>query len=346
MDALESCDPMFRRLFDEMPCSGAVLDEQRVVIAANRCCAENHESAVGRPCHEVFLGRAEPCVDCPVSRTVEEGCAHSGPEGSDAAACLTIPARDSAGGAFGVIHFFRSGGEAARLQKALVDYDCLFGAAAHGLKGCLTGMGGGVYMCNTGVKLDKPERVEKGFPIINRNFRRMQSIAHHVLYYLRDREFSPEPLDAVEVLKKTADDHADEAEFLNTRIVVSEDLPAEAAMTVDRKAIESALINLLATSLDNCRSDARDIEHESRLSMRVEGGSAVFEMADNGNGLTPEELDELLGLFDDPRPLTPPDVGLYVVNKLAGLLGGSLEVESRREHGTTYRLTIPLQPGG
>jgi|GEM_PF-2583479 len=338
---LSAIDTLGRILFEETPCACALLDAEGIIIAANKRCAENFESPLGRPCHEVFLGRSESCTACPAAETLRDGGAHTGAAGTECAACRTLPAADSAGNSLGVIHFFQPEADAERLRKELIAYDCQFGAAAHGLKGCLTGMGGGVYMCDTGRRMNKPERLDKGFGIIRRNFRRMQSIAHNVLYYLRDRQFNPEPLDAMEVLKKVAEDHADEAEFMNTRIAVSGDLPAEGPMTVDRKALEAALINLICTSLDNCRGDSRDVDHEVLVSARVERGQVVFEMADNGPGMTADELTETIALFVDPRGLTPPTVGIYVVHKLAGLLGGSLEIESEKERGTTYRFGIP-----
>ncbi len=341
LSALNSMDAMFRTLFDETPCACAVLDEKLVVIAANKRCVEEFESPLGRPCHEVFLGRPAKCASCPAMKTMSDRSVQVGPGDDERRPCRTAPATDRAGEVFGAIHFFQSDTEAERLQKELIAYDCQFGAAAHGLKGCLTGMGGGVYMCNTGTRLNKPERIEKGFAIISRNFRRMQSIAHNVLYYLRERAFSPEPLDAVEMLKRVAEDHADEAEFVDTRIVLSNDLPAEAPVEIDRKALEAALINLVTTSLDNCRGDTRDVDHEVVISARVEERFVVFEMADNGAGVTPEELEEIRALLVDPRGLTPVEVGIYVVNKLAGLLQGSLDIESEKGRGTRYRLHIP-----
>ncbi len=339
--ALSSMDTQWRAFFEETPITCTVLDEKGIIIAANKRCAENFESPLGRPCHEVFLGRSEPCLGCPATETFKDHCAHDGAEERASSACRTMPAGDSARNGLGVIHFFQPETDADRLQKELLAYDCQFGAAAHGLKGCLTGMGGGVYMCDTGTRMDKPERIEKGFATIRRNFRRMQSIAHNVLYYLRDRQFYPEPLDAMEILKNVAEDHADEAEFMNTRIAMSGDLPAEVAMDVDRKALEAALINLICTSLDNCRGDSRDIDHEVHVSARVGENQMIVEMADNGAGLTAEELAEVTALFVDPRGLTPPTVGIYVVNKLAGLLGGSLDIESEKGRGTTYRLRVP-----
>lgn len=338
---LSSMDAMFRVLFEETPCACTILDAKGVIIAANKRCAENFESPLGRACHEVFVSRSEPCAGCPATETLKNHRAHDGTEGAESSACRTVPASDSAGNDLGVIHFFQPETSIERLQKELIAYDCLFGAAAHGLKGCLTGMGGGVYMCDTGTRMNKPERLEKGFATIRRNFRRMQSIAHNVLYYLRDRQFNPEPLDAMEVLRKAAEDHADEAEFMNTRIALSGDMPAEAAMDIDRKALEAALINLICTALDNCRGDSRDVDHEVQITARVDEGQVVFEMADNGAGMTAGELAEVNALFVDPRGLTPPTVGIYVVKKLAGLLGGSLDFESVKETGTTYRLRLP-----
>ena len=76
------------------------------------------------------------------------------------------------------------------LQSQLTSIGLLVGSISHGIKGLLTGLDGGIYMVNSGFERDKPERVEKGWAMVQRNVDRIRSMVLDILYYAKDRELS------------------------------------------------------------------------------------------------------------------------------------------------------------
>ena len=80
------------------------------------------------------------------------------------------------------------------LQSQLTSIGLLVGSISHGIKGLLTGLDGGIYLVNSGFAKNEPERVNKGWEMVQRNVDRIRSMVMDILYYAKDREL---PLDDV-----------------------------------------------------------------------------------------------------------------------------------------------------
>ena len=125
--------------------------------------------------------------------------------------------------------------------------------------------------------------------------------------------------------------------------VVAVTVPEEyLEVPMDGTLIAQVLINLL----ENAAKFSP--EHTSvEVSLRKEGGSAVFEVADHGKGIPPEELSTL---FSGMRPHGEPSVdssrgmgiGLSICKTIVTAHGGQIGVENRPEGGAVFRFTLPL----
>ncbi len=83
----------------------------------------------------------------------------------------------------------------------------------------------------------------------------------------------------------------------------------------------------------------------------VEGdhGRIVFEVEDHGIGIEPDALESLFKPFVQAnknihKEFGGTGLGLTIAHKFAGLMGGSLTVQSAVGEGTTFRLELPLLP--
>jgi signal transduction histidine kinase len=74
--------------------------------------------------------------------------------------------------------------------------------------------------------------------------------------------------------------------------------------------------------------------HEVGITARQEGQSVIIEIADDGRGFTPGDVD-LPGIAHG-------HIGLPALRERASLVGGDLQVLSSEGRGTTLRLTLPL----
>ena len=93
-------------------------------------------------------------------------------------------------------------------------------------------------------------------------------------------------------------------------------------------------------------------EGEVRVTARVAGGDAVrLEVADTGVGIAPQDQARIFEDFtqvDGPiqKRVRGTGLGLPITRKLARLLGGAIELESRVGEGSRFSLVIPrVHPG-
>ena len=89
-------------------------------------------------------------------------------------------------------------------------------------------------------------------------------------------------------------------------------------------------------------TNAAGLRGHVEVRLRRSGQEGIFEVADDGPGMTAEFLRERL-----LRPFTPSQsggfgLGLYQCRRLARELGGRLEIDSERGRGTVARLRLPL----
>jgi two-component system, OmpR family, sensor histidine kinase KdpD len=123
------------------------------------------------------------------------------------------------------------------------------------------------------------------------------------------------------------------------RIDVS--LPAEPLLVhADADQVERVLVNLLENAL-------KFSPPESRVAVRVAsaGGEALVTVEDEGPGLSPAELERIFLPFQHGSTVadgTGTGLGLAIARGFAEANGGRVAVESRRGHGASFTLALPL----
>ena len=114
---------------------------------------------------------------------------------------------------------------------------------------------------------------------------------------------------------------------------------------MDAILIEQVLINLMENAIQHGVTTSRLEIHLSRRD-----GSAVFEVADNGQGIAKEAFSHLFeGGFTHINTGSGSDVrrnmgiGLSVCQTIIQAHGGTIEAENRALGGAIFRFTIPLE---
>ena len=189
------------QLFEEVPCFITVQGPDRVIQHANRRFREIFGEAVGEECFRVYKHRDEQCLSCPMMSTFETGETHEyegsviSKDGEELNLLVTTaPMRNSDGVVEAVIEMGVDITQIRQLQDQLTSIGLLVGSISHGIKGLLTGLDGGIYMVNSGFERDKPERVKKGWEMVQRNVDRIRSMVLDILYYAKDRELIVEDI--------------------------------------------------------------------------------------------------------------------------------------------------------
>jgi protein-histidine pros-kinase len=184
----------------------------------------------------------------------------------------------------------------------------------------------------------------------------IQSSAKHLLALINDLldlakiesgkiELHPEPVIVQQVIDEVAANLRPLAEQKGLRFEVR---PSDQALAIhtDRRALSQILINLLSNAIKFTeRGEVRIAVARRDRQGQV---ATVISVSDTGVGIRPEEQARLFGAYmqsrgPDTRRHEGTGLGLHLSQKLADLLGGSIEFTSEFGRGSVFRLVIPEQ---
>ncbi len=122
----------------------------------------------------------------------------------------------------------------------------------------------------------------------------------------------------------------------------------------DARRVEQVLLNLLGNAVKFTEQGAITLSAEPIASLRpgeaTSACSAVrASVADSGPGIRPGDLARLFRPFEQvagglSRAHEGTGLGLAISRRLAELMGGTIEVDSRWQEGSTFTFTIPRAP--
>ena len=125
------------------------------------------------------------------------------------------------------------------------------------------------------------------------------------------------------------------------RLVIDESVDVPARTLGDAKRLTQILVNLLANAIKFTD------QGEVRLSLSRRGGILHISVSDTGMGIPPERLTELFQPFvqvhDTQGGHAGTGLGLAICKRLVELMGGNIGVQSERDRGTSFHVTLPLK---
>jgi signal transduction histidine kinase len=169
--------------------------------------------------------------------------------------------------------------------------------------------------------------------------------AGNIIRRMRDMVKKSDPVRwpiALSVLVDEARAFADiEAKRTGTQIVV--DLPAHLPnIVVDRIMIEQVLLNLIKNGIEAMN----DVPFERRrLTIQaevVDDRMLEISVIDQGHGLDDEDMDRIFTPFYTTKP-EGMGIGLPICRSIIEFHQGRLWAEARREGGTVFRFTVPIE---
>ncbi|MET3290309.1 UNVERIFIED_CONTAM: diguanylate cyclase (GGDEF)-like protein [Brevibacillus sp. OAP136] len=113
----------------------------------------------------------------------------------------------------------------------------------------------------------------------------------------------------------------------------------ELYVRMDRDKLVQVLLNLLKNAFDAMPEPGTVTITSSRSDEWC-----TIEVMDTGTGMSEQELQQIFNPFFTTKE-TGTGLGLSICHKIMNDHGGSIEVQSREQHGTVFRMTLPLATG-
>lgn len=130
-------------------------------------------------------------------------------------------------------------------------------------------------------------------------------------------------------------------DFATSGIHLELALPAESRLciTADRQQLTSVLQNLVYNALA-FTPDGGTI----RILIRREQDKAILQVSDNGTGIPPADLPHIFDRnFTRREDNSGQGIGLYLVKTIITAHGGTITVDSKKETGSVFTVTLPAR---
>jgi len=211
--------------------------------------------------------------------------------------------------------------------------------AAHCIKNILSGIDGGGYVVDVGLRNKNVEQIAKGWDILSRNAAIMKDLVLDMLSYARPQTPEKQPVDINALCREVATFVVQKARKSNVHMKLSLERNMEKVMA-DHKAIYRCVLNLVQNAVEACEMpdsqvivSTRTVPFEKRLRIMV---------SDTGCGITPENKEKLFGVFFSTKGSKGTGLGLAVTEKIVTEHGGRMKVESEVGKGSLFVIELPM----
>ena len=225
----------------------------------------------------------------------------------------------------------------AQMQKRLAAVGEMAAGIAHEIRNPLAAMSGSMQILRQELSLSSDQA--QLMDIVLRESERLNATIRSFLAYARPQRFEVERLDLRTVVQDTATLLRNSTEVGDRHTVHVETPAEEVVVEADENHVRQIVWNLATNGLRAMPSGGR---LRLRAGYEVAEGFAVgvLTVADEGVGMTPEEIETLFqpfhGTFSKGSGL-----GLAIVHRITSDYGARVDVQSQVGQGTTFRVSFP-----
>lgn len=348
-EKLRTTEQRYQQLFDEAPCYITVQDRSLKLQAVNNRFQEDFGDGRGFCCYEAYKHREEPCENCPVVKTFEDGKSHqsemvvtSRSNEKIHVLITTAALQNSFGEITQVMEMSTNITKIRQLQDHLSSLGFLISSISHGIKGLLTGLDGGMYLVESGFSKENERQVREGWEVVRLMVERIRNMVLDILYYAKERELKWERVDILSF--------AEELVFMMEPKVTGKNIElvknfssSVGEFEIDPGVARSALINILENAVEACLEDNTKNIHQIVFGVCEEGKHIRFDVWDNGVGMDRDTCEKIFTLFFSLKGHMGTGLGLFISNKIIRQHGGEIVVESSPGQGSHFTVRMPKQ---
>jgi signal transduction histidine kinase len=222
--------------------------------------------------------------------------------------------------------------ERLRESEHMANIGELAAALAHEIKNPLAGISGAIQVIGGALEPDDSRRevVDEILSQIDR----MDATVRDLLVYARPKPPDRELKALGAVVQRTLTLLREEPAFLHVEIE-RDDLDCETEAYIDETQIQQVVTNLLLNAAHAC-------ENGGRVIVRVvgENGTAHVEVADNGSGMSPAEVERAFEPFYTTKAKGT-GLGLPICKRIIDAHDGRIRIRSREGRGTKVLIDLP-----
>jgi histidine kinase len=342
-------EQQFKNLFDNVPCYLTVIDRSFRIAFYNNMFAQDFGHSWGEHCYQAYKGKDCKCDNCPVEKTFTDAESHFSEEiwqhdGKDMHILVrTQPITNGNGEVVAVMEMCTNVTELKLLENELAILGETIAGTSHAVKNILSGLEGGVYVVDSGLKSGKQDRVRTGWGMVKKNVEKVSELVKDILYASKERkpeyqECRPETvlLEVYELYQRRAGSHG---------IDLIKDFDTDLGQAIlDPHGIHNVLSNLIANAMGACSSSPNKDGHRIVLSARRNGDRLILQVSDDGVGMSEEVKENLFKKFFSTKGSKGTGLGLLVTRKIIEEHGGTITFTSEPGKGTTFVVELPVRP--
>ncbi|MBN1560636.1 response regulator [candidate division KSB1 bacterium] len=305
----------------------------------------NARSITEKKCYEALFNRSSPCDICPALKTFETGMSNfiETYNGDRIYHIWTFPMQTRYGKPHYLVEYTKDVTEEKNLERQLIQAEklasigLLSSGIAHELRNPLNIIETARYSIETSLDHKSPEILQK-LSIIKSSIRRASAIIDNLLQFSRHSHLKKEFIDLTSLIKSTISLLYKEMMRMNVQPQL---------MLGDTPAVYLNLDSLKQVFLNIIQNAIQAMPHGGHLRVRSllsEDKKWVnVEFADDGPGISPENLKHIFTpFFTTKAPKEGTGLGLYISYTLLKREGGDIQVESRVDKGTLFRVLLPV----
>jgi len=341
-------------LFNQVPISICVIDRDYKIVEANQTFTETFGAWQDQSCFSVYKNRSEHCEDCAAAKTFSDGRTRTREELGVAASegkpmhylVHMVSLVNRRGEVRYVIEMSTDISEMKRLQQEKLTAERLAAVGetvaglAHGIKNVITGLEGGMYVVNSGIRRNDNEKIRQGWEILEENIARISSFVKEFLDFAKGRTPKVTVVDPNRIARQVIDLFRDTASRSGIELQCSFGEGIGKA-PLDEEGIHTALANLVSNALDACEMSDKKERHVT-LVTREKNGTLIYEVVDDGCGMDYDVKQKVFtNFFSTKKSGKGTGLGLLTTRKIVQEHGGRVSFESTEGVRTLFRLEFP-----
>ena len=213
---------------------------------------------------------------------------------------------------------------------------------AHDLRNPLVIIGGAAHLLKTKAERLSPEEHMVWLGNIEKNALKIEGMIGDLMDGVQAEtgqiHLDKRPFDFAQLVRETVQEHT---ETVKTHLI-RHDIVHSCCVQGDHKRLERVLMNLLSNAIKYSASGS-----QVTVNLQVQDKRAICCISDEGAGISPEDLPKLFLPFsrlDRTKNMAPgTGLGLSSVKKIIEGHGGTINVRSTVDVGTTVEIVLPLR---